>query len=235
MSLKDFFSTSIGCLIPLIGTALYIMGGIHSEKKHNEGSLAWWIPPFGIYRGFEEFWHTDKTVKEKIAEDKSIDWDKRVVDDISTASTLILLSDDAKDMDEERMEIEKLSKKILQYPDDKKKKISDGVLCFLKYNLNAGEDVNAYIKDLIIDTSATLRFKSITTLEYDSLANYYKMPEAVQLKGAMDSIYKKSPFAELTKKQLRDVYDKSQSGLSSHLSIYKTYFKKIFDEDYNTN
>lgn len=110
--MKEKLGNITGLLIGLALSVIYIMGGIHSAKKHNEGSLAWWMPLWGVYRGIEQFWHDDYA---------NTNWNEKINSDTKIIF-YIIYSGIQKDRDELKYQkdVNQFRRQIDSYP---KKKI----------------------------------------------------------------------------------------------------------------
>ena len=64
MSIKTIFSGIWAVIVWLFSVAiifLWVKGIIHSEKQHSEmDSFLSYLPPWGIYRGVESYWHKEQ-------------------------------------------------------------------------------------------------------------------------------------------------------------------------------
>src|SRR5436189_4904770 len=100
-----------GSIFWLAIIGLYISGGIHSAKKHDEGSVSWWLPPWGVYRGIEQFWHNDYA---------GVDWNEKLHSDTKVIFYLIYTSTQ-KNRDELKLQndLNQFRQQIKNYPKDK--------------------------------------------------------------------------------------------------------------------
>ena len=163
----------------------------------------------------------------------AINWNQRTSEDIMTATQLILVSNDTMYIDTIKMEVEKFSKKIYSYPQNEIEKIKNGVATFLRYNENAANDLNNYIRNLSDNKDLNFNYSGITNKEYDTLYNYYNLPMAKQIKDQGDSALNAINFKTFPATQLKYISEKSALKLDSTVVNYHLAFKNIFNEDYN--
>lgn len=115
-----------GCL-GLILTIAWIWGVIYAFRVGNpcSGMLAVAFPPYGWYLAYVSF--TDKD------EEKNIDWDQRVRDEVRMCVSLISqYVREENDTVEVSEKIDNIAKRINKYPNEKKLAIERGVLSFHK-------------------------------------------------------------------------------------------------------
>lgn len=209
----------------------WVKGIIHSVKKHSEMDVFFsTLPPWGIYRGIESYWHKDEN------SESEIDWSKRIPDDdVSTAFLLISYSQDKDDIDKIKMEIEEFSKKVNSYPRDKKAVIENGVINYLKFNISATKDNIDFMRKLIKDSTTRFDYSSLSNKYYDSISKFYQSPEMITLKKAMDSMIpiERENLKNLPSTVLDSIVNESMKGIYNYNSLYHSGFKRIFNEDYN--
>lgn len=236
MSLKEKLSTTwaglVGIFILINLGIMWPIGIVHSYKHHNRGDLIMSIiTPFGIYRGYESFWHKDDPID--ISNEDSIDWSKRIPDDISTAFDLINYSNDKDDIDNDKMQMEDFSKKINTYPADKKEKIENGVINYLKYNISTSADAVNYLKALSKDSNAVFVYSDVSIKEYDSVYSYYNIPDIQKIKIAVDSMQKTFNYSAFKDIDIKEIIMATNEKIVSFEGNYHTGFKRIFNEDFN--
>jgi len=231
VKISDSISGILLYILYLCGVILYCIGGIHSYRKHSGGDLVFCIliPPWGLYRGIESFWH-------KNANSLSyIDWNKRIPDDIYTCYELIINSEDKTNVDNNRMQIEEMAKKLVSYPSDSTKKIENGVKSYMHFLTCILNDNLAFLNKKTNDSSLTFNYSNQTKTIYDSIYNYYHSQEVSILKSEMDSVFKSLYSSDIPKDEIQLRLNRMSNSMKATSQYYHIAFKKIFNEDYIEN
>lgn len=124
----------------IIVLGAWINGCVHSFKKHNDDPEWLQRSPIVIYRGIEYFWHDDFV---------DVDWNQRIKNDAGTVCYLIELSAETNDVDGVKMQIEEFSKKIKDYPKDKKDSLKFAGSSFITYINYMATDMGIYLDSVI--------------------------------------------------------------------------------------
>src|ERR1035437_6376438 len=112
--IKDIFSAIISIILYFGLTAMWFLGIFHSFKKHSDlaGVLSF-VPPIGIYDGFESFWHNDYS---------DIDWNKQLKTDLESTISILneaVNKESKRSLYDINLDIQEFSNHILKYPKDK--------------------------------------------------------------------------------------------------------------------
>jgi hypothetical protein len=231
MSFKENAQTALGYLIYLVIGALWVSGSIHSESKHDEGSVGWWIPPWGVYRGIEQFWHKYPV----------IDWSKKHDGDVR--SEIYLLTEGAyKDANlvEINKSTEEFADKIKDYPQKEKVYLETAARAYIEFSLSSSQDVadsmNRYFETGRFNLKLSPRTDSLQKI----LIETYNLNDIIE---PLDNKVKEevatltdSTWSKLSKKGIIEIEITYKNNLDAIL--YKTksdmqrIYKNIFNEAY---
>lgn len=160
----------------IIGS-LWIGGCIHSCKKHKDDPVWLQQSPLAAYRGVEYFWHDDFA---------DVNWNKRLANDLRTC-VYFVNEGTAKEGNIYQVNegIEEFSKKISEYPKDKKDYLKTGLMDYFKFNMFSSADlINSM--DTYYETGILNLHNSQNTINYkDRLIQKYELGDIV---GTSDSI-----------------------------------------------
>ncbi len=229
---KTTLSLIIENLVYLVFFVLFIIGIVHTYKHHNKiAFITSFFPPVGIYRGAESFWHKDK---DKFAD---IDWNKRMKGDVHILYVLLASDPKQEQMSEFNETLEKFSKRISDYPVDKKNYLKDAAKKYGRFMQALNTDFNLYFKEYFDkqETNATLDWSKKSKPILDSIINDYDLKELSSSYSEMDSSIQiiSKHKTEVNEENIDpELFFKGMKKLitSDMYRINRTY-KMIFNED----
>jgi len=223
--MKNTFTSILIILLNISLFGTYCLGIVHSFKKHGiaEGAIGTILFPWAMYRGLEFWWHDDYG---------DVNWDKRLPNDMQTCFYFLNAAID-KNVDKYQLNenLEKFSKKIKNYPPDKKQYLMDGTEKYIKYNSSLYNDFLNSLKIYKKNGSYNLT-RSDTTIKLETEISKLNLNEDIE-------IFKKS-FMELNR-QMRnnlprdtsqidyDKIDEFETGLKYELELQQIEFKRIYN------
>lgn len=136
-------TSNLGAYVSLGGyiiiSVLYVVGIFHTYNKHNKLQFASsFIPPVGIYWGAEKFWHKDET--------DLIDWNKRLKADVYVLYVFLASDPKKENMTEFYDSLEKYSKRIEKYPDDKYEYLKNAAKMYGRFLRASNSDLTDVLK-----------------------------------------------------------------------------------------
>jgi hypothetical protein len=132
--MKDTIISISITILYILGFLDYGVGLVHSFNKHGMGDvfLGTIVFPWAMYRGIEFCWHDDYS---------DIDWNVRLTNNMQTCVYFIKsVSDENLNKYELNENLEKFSKKIKDYPNEKKQFLIDGTKNYIQYSLSICND-----------------------------------------------------------------------------------------------
>lgn len=221
---------TIGYLIGIGLTVLWVIGSIHAGKKHDEALLAWIAFPWGMYRGAEKFWHDDYA---------NVDWNKRLADD--TRSALYLVSESTSkngNVVELNNSIEQFSNKIMKYPEEKIEYIKTATKAFIYFNTPNKEELFTRMSEYFKTGQLSFKLNDSTAKYRDILIHTYKLndlidPIEMTMKQQLDQMKQELSNDTSSMNDFRDYFYKNLNDeyiLSAKIAMSRTY-KSIFNED----
>jgi len=219
--IKSFFAQSLSGIMILFFIYAEIAGIYHSSNKHpDDGSMAYYIPPFGWYRAIELWWHDDFA---------DVDWKKRI--DIDKKAIYYYLSNPI-NQTLHPQEYEALCKRIQSYPEKQKNYLKN----FAKYNIEFDNSVKldmiSYIKEnKIIRTQERMISNKTKNLQekvkyYFTREEYNEFQKGIE-KGwkALDEVLENYPSLDYEKFEA-NLEENVKKDLSSSKQVFKDVFNK---------
>ncbi len=231
--MKHSISSIFIILIYIIGFCVYGLGVFHSFKKHdlNDAMIGTVAFPWAMYRGVEFFWHDDFS---------DVNWKKRLPNDMRTCVYFlnqgIINNSNQYQFNED---LEKFSSKIKDYPNDKKKFLTDGSRKYIHYIQSLTNDVISSFNKYFLTSNFEITF-SKNTIELEKQLSKYNLKEDVQLtKRAYLELDKQlkerfpSDTTGVNLKQLKEYYDSNiKLSLEKRNSFFKLTFRNLFEAEF---
>lgn len=180
-------------------------------KKHHEGGLAWWLPPWGFYRGIEQFWHNDYA---------GTNWKEKINSDTKVVFYLIY-SGVQKDRDELKYQkdVEQFRVNINNYPKGKIVILKRNASTYIAFLSSLDEDfINMISGDTIFYKKDFMSIKTNKLMDsVGTLADATVVKDFIlgyqQMFGTEDTIINLPSGASKV----------LTSGWNLHMQFYKTY------------
>lgn len=198
--------------------ALCLNGCVHSCKKHKDDKEWFQWSPLVAYRGAEYFWHDDFA---------GVDWDKRIKDDGATAIELLMKSNSETTVDL-REQADYFSDKISKYPRDKFEKIKIAGQSIFRINTLVKRDVGDFIENY--QEGDRFKLSKGTKNLLDSLGSYYDVKGSSDMSNKLEETFNAYNFNDSLLTEMRKNYN--EGNLFEEATV-KSYYKRIFKEDYN--
>lgn len=215
VAIKGFFS-----LLFYVGFGgLWVSGIFHGANKHSagDGIMSAFIPPWGIYRGVEQFWHKNGS---------DINWDKRMKSDYE--SLFYYLNESEKVDVETQRSVESFSIEVSSYPKDKRDSLKQAADCYMLFMTGLFDDLESWASRFEIDSTATFHTSSKTEAFQERLKNQYNFDQ----QPTVDAIQKMADDAkenwEIDAPLMAKVSGTTKKTLEKPMGVYK----EIFNEDY---
>lgn len=137
--MKNTIISIISFIVWISLFADYGIGVVHSFKSHgvNDGLIGSVLFPWAMYRGVEFWWHDEYS---------DVDWENRLSSDMQSCVYFIgVVNEKGVNKYNINEELEKFSKKINDYPLDKKKYLLNGTKTYISYSNSFTNDFLASI------------------------------------------------------------------------------------------
>jgi len=217
--MREKLYSVISTLFYILLSGLFIIGIIHSAKKHGTGDVALSVVafPFGIYRGVESFWHKNP----------DIDWDKRIQSDIRVCYQLLYLSnsDKSKTIDFAD-EIEKMSNRIKEYPDSKRQLITNGSIKICQFIESTSRDLFQSMTEQEVPDS--IKWSNNTNKIASELGEYHLTDDIAQYEQMTNALFKK-----IIKDNGNKAFDNDLAKIEALLKDQKIFLNKTFKSLFN--
>lgn len=167
--MNKFIESITGILTVLAMLFFFIatpVGIFHAFKKHDAlaGGLSLFVPPVAWYYALEKFFWYDEYA--------NVDWDKRLKNDVLITFSMIGAESEIgpADIADFMMAREKFSKRMSDYPEDKRQLLSAAARSYMNYNQSYMSDWLQAFRNS--DSNFKIQ-KSMNTLKYeDEIKNY---------------------------------------------------------------
>lgn len=218
-------------LLLYIATTIVMITGIFHTYKHH-GKIAFaasMIPPVGIYRGIESYFHKE--------EKNEIDWNKRIMGDTHILYMLLAATPKKEDMSTFNEGLEKFSKKISTYPDEKVIFLKEAGKKYARFLIAFSEDLNGFMHnrnnkpDSINSQDWSKKSKPIL----DSIIKEYDIKELTSAYNEMDSTIKLISKSGNSFRELQIdpelFFNNLKKLLASDIYRISRTYKMIFNEE----
>ncbi|MBP6757265.1 MAG: hypothetical protein KA210_14080 [Bacteroidia bacterium] len=226
--MKSFLGVIYFTILYLTLFLSYGLGIYHSFKKHStaEGVISIVAIPFGMYRGFEYFWHNNF---------EGVNWDKKIKNDTEICIYLLETKNEKNvNLYELNENIEKFVKKINEYPDDKKDILRNNIKQYLKFTLSLNNDLYIFIQKYNTNEQFIFKMSDKTEKYFQELKNniYINSTQKYNPEKFITNMNKPTKRGERINRKELNLYKEILMHLEKN---YKNTFKVIFDENYNNH
>jgi hypothetical protein len=208
------------------------IGMYHSYKKHSTkdfiGSIV--LFPWGMYRGFEMFWHKDE---DKMAD---VDWKKRLSNDLR-ASIYLLTEGSYKDHNvvDLNKATETYTDQIKDYPKDKKQYLINGTREYIKYTLSCTNEITIIMTNYFASGKMDISYSDSTIALKKDLIDKYELSELIaQIDAALNQQAKQMAEAPITDTAaVRKLKTTFKENMDIYMTKTRSDMARIFKDIYN--
>ncbi len=213
-------------ILTIAGLGLLVNGCVHSCTKHKDDPEWLQNTPAVIYRGVEYFWHDDF---------KGMDWDKRLKSDVFVMFDLMGKIGYETQTESLFNEVEKFSKKINEYPVDKKTYLKNALKKFMQYSMAVSDDMIEFETKLKNGEEVNPKYWNRTSKSIqDTIVLKYDFRELNTASEQIDSVFAmtllKFRFAEITRDDIDRVIVNFKQAKINQYDTYIRFYKLLFDE-----
>lgn len=229
---RDVIKSILTFVIYIAVLADYGLGMYHSFKKHGvtDGVIGTIVFPWAMYRGVEFWWHDDFS---------DVDWDQRLSGDIQTCIYFVASTNDkSSDKFQINEDLEKFSKKINEYPSDKRQYLLLGTKKYIQYSNSLIVDFLESLKEYRRNGYFNIAPSDSTRKYENELSNFFKLKEEMGLSKMVFEDLNKQIKDNLPNDNSEIDYDKinqveTRVNLSLELQLRESnrIFKTLFQED----